>query len=66
VLNATEIEIKSKFEESVWVKIPLLKNDHLLCGCIYNSPSSDEEKHKVLNDLLCKACTLTLVGLSIS
>ena len=22
VLNATEIEIKSKFEESVWVKIP--------------------------------------------
>lgn len=57
-LNATEIEINSKFDESVWVKLPLLKNDYLLCGCIYKSTSSDEEKHKVLNDFLCKACTL--------
>ncbi|CAG2239332.1 unnamed protein product [Mytilus edulis] len=57
-INATEVDIDSEFEESVWIKIPLLGHDNLLYGCIYKSPSSDESKHKALNDLLNKASNL--------
>ena len=48
-LNAVELDIKSNFKESVWVKIPLVNHDRLLCGCIYKSPSLEENNIKELN-----------------
>ncbi|KAK3106090.1 hypothetical protein FSP39_012594 [Pinctada imbricata] len=51
-LKAVEVESGSEFKESVWVKINLKDNDKLLLGCVYKSPSSTEENHKLLNDMV--------------
>ncbi|CAG2209849.1 unnamed protein product [Mytilus edulis] len=57
-LQAVEIDIKHEFKEYVCLKINLVNNDKLLVGCIYKSPSSSEEQHKALNDLLVKISKL--------
>lgn len=48
-LNAVELKIESNFKEHVWVKINLKNCDKLLVGCLYKSPSSDEENLQELN-----------------
>ncbi|CAC5395016.1 unnamed protein product [Mytilus coruscus] len=56
--SSIEIDIKHEFKEYVCLKINLLNNDKLLIGCFYKSPSSSEEQHKALNDLLMKISKL--------
>ncbi len=43
LLNATQVNIDSQFEESIWCKIKLRKNDNLVIGCVYKSPSCTAE-----------------------
>ena len=38
-LRAAEVEMESRLLESVWISINLDKNDKLMIGCIYRSPS---------------------------
>lgn len=57
-LNAVELKIESNFKEHVWVKINLKNCDKLLVGCLYKSPSSDEENLQELNKLLNQASKL--------
>ena len=45
-LNAVEVKIDTNFKEGTWIKVNLMGNDKLLFGCIYRSPSSDEENVK--------------------
>jgi hypothetical protein len=48
-LKAAEVETNfTNFEESVWVSIKLKGKDKLLFGCVYRSPSSNEENNSAL------------------
>ena len=51
-LQAVEVECGNGFKESVWIKINLRGSDKLLVGCIYKSPSSNEENLRLLNDMI--------------
>ena len=53
-LKTPQISISSEFREFVWIKVNLRGGDKLLCGCIYRSPSSDEDNMKLLMDMLNK------------
>ena len=57
-LKAVEITLSQSFKEYVLVKINLKNNDKLLVGCIYKSPSSTEENHCKLNELLLETSNL--------
>jgi hypothetical protein len=57
-LIAVEVKIDTNFNESAWIKVNIIGNDKLLFGCIYRSPSSDEENVKALNELLTKVSDL--------
>ena len=51
-LKAVEVKIDHDFKECVLVKVNLRNRDKLLVGCIYKSPSSSDENHDKLNELL--------------
>ena len=51
-LTAVEVNIDHDFKECVLVKVNLRNTDKLLVGCIYKSPSSSDENHDKLNELL--------------
>ena len=51
-LKAVEVNIDQDFKECVLVKLNLRNRDKLLVGCIYKSPSSSDENHDKLNELL--------------
>ena len=51
-LKAVEVNIDQVFKECVLVKVNLRNRDKLLVGCIYKSPSSSDENHDKLNELL--------------
>ena len=51
-LRFAEVEMKSEFQESLWISIRLKNNDEMLAGCIYRSPSSSMENNKKLRELL--------------
>jgi hypothetical protein len=51
-LKAVEVHMDTEFHENVWVSINLADKSRLLLGCIYKSPSSTEENHRHLNQLL--------------
>ncbi|XP_071160777.1 uncharacterized protein [Mytilus edulis] len=57
-LQAVEITFNHDFKEFTCAKINLMNNDKLLVGCIYKSPSSTEENHRLLNELLLKISNL--------
>ncbi len=56
-INATEYKVNSGFTESVWVTARLNKNDKLIIGLVYRSPSSTDENSKLLNDLIRRQCS---------
>ena len=51
-LRFSEVEMKSEFQECVWISIRLKNNDEMLAGCIYRSPNSSMENNKKLRDLI--------------
>ena len=51
-LKAVEIDMGIKFQEFVFVKVDLNSSERLLIGCIYRSPSSDEDNVQELNKLI--------------
>ncbi len=56
-IRATEYKLKSDFIESVWVTAKLNKNDKLLIGLVYRSPSSTDDNSKLLNDMIRSQCS---------
>lgn len=57
-LNAVEIDIDTDFRECVFVKINLKDDNRMLVGCLYRSPSADDNCHSQLNNLLLKISSL--------
>ena len=55
-LNAQEVKLTTKFEESVWCEVKLSKYKKLLIGCIYRSESGSSDNNSKLNQLLQGAC----------
>ena len=51
-LRAVEIDMGTRFQECVFVKVDLNSSEKLLIGCIYRSPSSDEDNVRELNQLI--------------
>lgn len=58
-LNPVEYKMETQFKESVWVKVKLNKNDNLLVGCIYKSPSCDKQNLLELRKLLSNTVDLS-------
>ena len=52
ITNVTEIDPKIKFEEQMFLSIPLKAKDRLLLGCIYRSDSGSEENNDQLLSLM--------------
>ena len=40
-INATELLLDTELKEHLWVSLPLLNNDSLRIGCIYQSPTAN-------------------------
>ena len=57
-LLSTQIELKTKFSESIWTEIRTTPSEKILLGCIYRSPNSSQENNKLLLDQLEEACKL--------
>ena len=43
-LDTEIVNLRSSYDDHVWVKIKLRNNDSLLCGCIYRTPSKENGK----------------------
>ena len=41
ILN--EVKLHTDFKDHLWVEIHLSRNDSILCGCIYRSPTKEKE-----------------------
>ena len=51
-----EVQLKSIYDDHVWVEIRLMNGDSLLCGCIYRSPAKDRtESTKNVCDIISEA-----------
>ena len=55
-LNATEVCFKTRSKENIWCNIKLKNNDTLLVGCIYRSPTNNNDNTIQLMDLLQEVC----------
>ncbi|CAG2214545.1 unnamed protein product [Mytilus edulis] len=44
-LEATEITMKTEFQENIFIKVKLNQNDKLLVGLIYRTPSNSSKEH---------------------
>jgi hypothetical protein len=42
-LQAEDVKVITKFQESIWISIKLNAKDKVLVGCAYKSPSSKHE-----------------------
>lgn len=62
-LDATQFNMQTNFQESLWVEITLRRNERLLCGCIYRSPNANNENNALLNDLMRETGTLSFTHL---
>ena len=40
-IKCVEIKLKNEYADQVWVELGLRNKDHLLCGCIYRSPTRE-------------------------
>ena len=58
-LGAKEVEMKTDFQESVFVEISLNNRDKLLVRCIYRSDNGTEEKNNNLRSLIREAASKT-------
>ena len=54
-ISCKEIKPKtSNYKDQVWVQLSLGKNDSLLCGCMYRSPTKEKEDTRRTTDEVCK------------
>ena len=44
VLRSKEVKLSNKYEDQMWVEVALRNKDSLLCGCLYRSPTKDNER----------------------
>ena len=51
-LQVSEIQVKSNFSESLWLRITLKGSNNITLGCIFRSPSSSVANNEMLNDLI--------------
>ena len=57
-LLVNQVELKSKFEESVWCKIITSDKTEILFGCMYRSPNSSPENNQKMLDLINESTTI--------
>ena len=53
-ITCEEIKLQSPFRDHVWIEISLKNNDKLLCGCVYRSPSNDNNSTRETTSQVCK------------
>ena len=53
-ISCKEVKPAIMYKDHVWVELNLGKNDTLLCGCIYRSPTKEKDDTKKTTDDVCK------------
>ena len=51
-LGATDYKVNEPFQEHIWCKLSLTRDDNQLIGCIYRSPHSNADNNQNLHYLL--------------
>ena len=58
-LEAKEVEMKSDYEESIFIQINLNRRDKLLVGCLYRSESGTKDNNSNLRKLIREATAMS-------
>ena len=58
-LQAREISMKTAYRESLWVNIRLKDGEEALVGCVYRSPTNDQQQNRQLLQLIREIGELT-------
>ena len=58
-LKAKEVEMKSNYEESIFIQINLNRRDKLLVGCLYRSESGTEDNNSNIRKLIREATAMS-------
>ena len=53
-LQAREISMKTTYRESLWVNVRLKDGEEALVGCVYRSPTNDQQQNRQLLQLIRK------------
>ena len=64
-ISCEEIKFQSTYSDQVWVKLSLLNNEKLLCGCVYRSPTTDSNTTRASTTQVCTVIK-EAVGLGLS
>lgn len=51
-ISAWQVEMNTEFEEALWIRMRVNKNEEALMGCLYRSPHSSKENNDKLRQLL--------------
>ena len=62
-LQAKEVEMKTNYEEAIFVELKLNQRDKLLIGCFYRSDSGTEENNSNLRKMISEACSMSYTHL---
>ena len=56
-IQSEEIKLETTYQDQIWVKIKLRRNDSLLCGCVYRSPTKEKNKTMETTSKVCEITT---------
>ena len=62
-LQAKEVEMKTNYEETIFVELKINQRDKLLIGCFYRSDSGTEENNSNLRNMINEACSMSYTHL---
>ena len=57
-IKCERIELTTRFNDHIWMKLRMNNNCDILIGCIYRSPNSSNENNEALLNLLQEACNI--------
>ena len=59
-LETEEVKLETEYEDHLWLEVKLRNRDHLLCGCIYRSPTKDKLTTKETTEKVCNVISEAL------
>ena len=62
-LVARKLKLNNLFSDQLWVEITLRNNDLLLCGCIYRSPTGEENSKAQSTENVCKVISYAAISI---
>lgn len=54
-ISVWQVELSTKFDEALWIRMRVNGNEETLMGCIYRSPQSTKDNNALLRQLLVEA-----------